>query len=80
MWTSCRYLDAYGIQVTARWGWPVVPPEITEATLLLAARLFKRKDSPGGVASFGDFGPVRISNIDVDVTNLLAPFGKQLVA
>lgn len=68
------YIGPYGIQVTARWGWPAVPSEVTEATLLLASRLFKRKDSPQGVAGFGDLGVVRISTVDVDVRNLLESF------
>lgn len=64
-----------GVQVTARWGWPVVPDEVRDATLLKAAKLFRRKDSPDGVAGSNDFGVIRISQRDdPDVVMLLADF------
>lgn len=63
------------LQVTARFGWSAVPDDVTEACILKAASLFKRKDAPFGVAGFGDFGAVRISRGgDPDVVDLLAPF------
>lgn len=63
------------VQVTAVWGWTAVPPQITQANILQAARLFKRYDSPLGVAGFGDFGAVRVSRaIDPDVAQLVDPF------
>jgi len=56
------------VQVTAKWGWPVVPGAVASATKLQAARMFKRDDSPLGVAGFGDMGAVRVSRfIDSDV-------------
>jgi hypothetical protein len=58
--------------VTAKWGWPSVPDEVFEATLLVAARLLKRRDTPTGVAGFGEFGVVRItSRTDPDAAMLL---------
>lgn len=63
------------LQVTARFGWSAVPDEVNQACILRAAALFKRKDSPDGVAGFGDFGAVRISRFrDPDVVELLDPF------
>lgn len=63
------------VQVTARYGWAAVPVQVTEATIIKAARLFRRKDTPEGVAGGGEFGVVRISNReDPDVAALLAPF------
>jgi len=63
------------VQVTALWGWPAVPDAVRQATLIKAARLFRRKDSPEGVAGFGDFGPVRLSRLeDGDVMSLLDPY------
>jgi hypothetical protein len=63
------------VSVTATFGWPAVPDEIVEATLIKAARLFGRKDTINGVAGTGEFGVVRISNReDPDVVALLAPF------
>lgn len=63
------------LQVTAAWGWTAVPDDVKEAALLKAARLWTRKDSPQGVAGFGEFGVVRISRAkDPDVAELLDPF------
>lgn len=62
------------IRVTAKWGWPAVPDEIAQAALLQAARLFKRKDSPGGMYGSADFGFSRVSKADPDVVSLIAPF------
>lgn len=63
------------VQVTAKWGWDTVPDAVREATLIKAARLFRRRDTPEGIAGGGDFGVVRVSNReDPDVIMLLAPF------
>lgn len=68
------------IQVTAKWGWPVIPDAIREATVLLAARQFKRLDSPLGVAGFGDLGAIVVRRIDPDVAAMVAPFKTFVVA
>lgn len=62
------------VRVTARWGWPVVPPEIAEATLIQASRLFRRKDSPEGVTGSAEWGVVRLSRRDPDVWALIEHF------
>ena len=62
------------VQVTAKWGWPAVPAEITDACLLLAGRLFKRQDSLLGVAGFGDLGVISVRSIDPDIEGLIAPY------
>jgi hypothetical protein len=65
----------FSVEVTARWGWADVPGPVTQATLIKAARLFRRKDSPEGVAGFGDFGVVRVSTRDdPDVIMLLGDY------
>ncbi|MFJ6617588.1 phage gp6-like head-tail connector protein [Kitasatospora sp. NPDC091335] len=67
----------YGItrvRVTARWGWPAVPDDIVQATLIQAARLYRRKDSPEGVTGSAEWGVVRLSRRDPDVWNLLEHF------
>jgi len=68
------------IQVTAKWGWPAVPEAIREATVLLAARQFKRLDSPLGVAGFGDLGAIVVRRIDPDVAAMVAPYKTFVVA
>lgn len=62
------------VQVTAAWGWDSVPGAVFQATLIKAARLFHRKDSPQGLASFDEFGAIRLGSKDSDVMSLLAPF------
>lgn len=59
------------VQVTARWGWPAVPDEIVQATLIQAARLYKRKDSPEGVTGSAEWGVVRLSRRDPDMWALI---------
>lgn len=60
------------VRVTARWGWPAVPAEVVQATQLLAARLYRRKDSPQGVLGSTEWGAVRVSRVDPDVEALIA--------
>ncbi len=48
------------VQVAGTWGWFQVPPEVSQASFLLAADLFKMKDAPFGVAGVSDFGITRI--------------------
>lgn len=63
------------VRVTARWGWPSLPDDVAQATLIKAAAVASRTSSPLGVAGFDGFGPVRISRFgDPDVAGLLAPF------
>jgi hypothetical protein len=71
MWSA---LPTGRVRVTARWGWPAVPDEIEHATLLLAARLFRRKDTPEGVAGSAEWGVVRVASRDPDVEALIGPF------
>lgn len=67
------------LQVTARFGWSAVPVDVTEACLLKAASMFKRKDAPFGVAGFDGFGPIRIGRNDPGVMELLAPYRHPVV-
>jgi hypothetical protein len=63
------------VRVTGTWGWSSVPTAITQATIIQASRVFKRLDSPLGVAGFGDFGAIRVSgSIDADVRQLIEPY------
>lgn len=69
LWRSYRRA-----RVTAIWGWPVVPEDIKQATLLQAARLYRRKDSPEGVAGSAEWGLIRLPHLDPDVRALIAPY------
>lgn len=62
------------LQVTARWGWAVVPAQVTSAAELISIDLWKRRDAPFGVTTT-DFGPLRVSNDVVkSLTGLLGVF------
>lgn len=69
---SLFYSGFNAVRVTARWGWPVVPDEVQLACMLLAARLYRRKDSPQGVIANADWGSVRVSRVDPDVEALIS--------
>lgn len=62
------------VRVTARFGWPAVPDDVTEAALIQATRLYRRKDSPEGVTGSAEWGVVRLSRRDPDVWNLIEPY------
>lgn len=58
--------------VTAKWGWAAVPGSIVQACLMLAADHLKSKDTPFGVAGFGDY-VVRV-RANPKVQELLDPY------
>ena len=65
------------VKVTGVFGWSAVPTAITQACVIQSSRIFKRLDSPLGVAGFGDMGAIRVSRyLDPDVEQLVAPFRK----
>lgn len=68
------------VRVTAQWGWSVIPDGVSEAAIIKAVSLFKRKDAPQGLAGFGEFGVVRIGRYDPDVLELLRPFKRPVIA
>lgn len=67
-----------GVSVTARFGWPggTAPAAVKHACLLQAARTWKRKDAPFGVAGSVEFGSeIRLlAKLDPDVESLLRPY------
>jgi hypothetical protein len=65
------------VKLTAVFGWASVPTAITQACIIQASRIFKRLDSPLGIAGFGDMGAMRVSRyLDPDVEQLVAPYRK----
>lgn len=63
------------VSVAGVFGWPAVPVAIREAALLLAARYFKRKDSPLGIqVGKQEFGNLSIPGRDPDVERLIQPY------
>jgi hypothetical protein len=61
------------LRVTARWGWSEVPADVRAAALIIAQRLYRRKDTPFGSEGFADFGAMRIVRSDPDIQALLDP-------
>ena len=72
---ECNYGSEALVQLTAVYGWPSVPEPITQAVIIQASRIFKRYDSPLGVAGFGDLGAIRVTRaLDPDVAQLVEPY------
>jgi hypothetical protein len=73
-------LPIWGNQATVRiqgvYGFTPVPIQVTQATIILASRYYKRLDSPLAVAGFGDMGAIRVGKVDPDVAQLVRPFKK----
>jgi hypothetical protein len=63
------------VRVTGVWGWAAVPTAVKQACVIQSSRIFKRLDSPLGVAGFGDMGAIRVGRyLDPDVEQLLMPY------
>lgn len=64
------------VEIVGRFGWASPPPQIVEATTIIATQLLLRaRQAPFGVVAVGlDGDAVRIGRFDPDVTRLLAPF------
>jgi hypothetical protein len=89
-WTSVRTLSGQGfpshtdalVKVTGTFGWPSVPSQIVQATMLLAAQLFQRtRSAPFGVITAGaDVGAVAyIARRDPHISGLIQPFSRRAV-
>jgi hypothetical protein len=67
--------EAKGVEIAGSWGYSSTAPDaINEACLLQAARLFKRKDAPFGVAGTPETGTMQLPRLDPDVRMLLEPY------
>ncbi len=64
------------VRITAQYGWPAVPPEVRQATLIQALRFAQRRHAPFGVAGSPEVGSeVRLlSRLDPDVEALVRPY------
>lgn len=68
------------VEVTARWGWPAVPDDIEQATYILSADLYKRKDSIGGVLGLSELGAIRMSPLGRDITAMVRAYRREFFA
>lgn len=81
--TALSRLAGWGtdeVRVTALWGWPVTPDDVTEAVLIAAHRLYLRKDTPEGIKSGGEFGAVRLSRMDPDYQRIMQAYSMPGIA
>ena len=63
------------VRVTGVWGWSAVPIAVKQATIIQSSRIYKRLDSPLGIAGFGDMGAIRVNRyLDSDVEQLAMPY------
>lgn len=68
------------VQIAGTWGWSAVPIAVTQATVILASRIFKRLDAPLGIIS-GELGSMRVGfKLDPDVQHLIEPYRKLRMA
>jgi hypothetical protein len=55
-------------------GWPVVftpDAEVYQAAVMLAGRLFRRRNSPGGIEAVADIGGLYVSRYDPEIERAL---------
>jgi hypothetical protein len=77
---NANYGEQALVQVTAVFGWPAIPEPVTQATIIQSSRIFKRYDSPLGVAGFGDLGAIRVSRyLDPDMAQLVEPYRRMRI-
>jgi hypothetical protein len=75
------YGEELTVRVTGNFGFgTAVPTAIKQATVLQASRIYKRNDSPLGVAGFGDMGAIRVSRTDPDVFALVKGYRRSPIA
>jgi hypothetical protein len=61
-WGSYLLIKALSsLKITGKWGWPDVPPAVTQAALIQATFNWKRKDAPFGMLEAPGVAPERIS-------------------
>jgi hypothetical protein len=68
------------VEVTAKWGWPSVPDDIEQATYILSADLYKRKDSIGGVLGLSELGAIRMSPLGRDIAAMVRAYRREFFA
>lgn len=70
-----RCLDAAVDQIETAYTLPATwTQDIELAVIMQTARLLKRRATPEGTFAVSDFGTIRMSGYDPDVSSLLAPY------
>ena len=63
------------VKVTGTFGWASVPTAVKQATIIQASRIYKRLESPLGVAGVSDIGIMRVGRgLDGDVQQLVEQY------
>lgn len=76
-WGKYLYFPTYGVEVTANYGYSTVPVDVKLACLMLAHRLWLRKDAMFGVVGSPQVGLVTVQaeiRKDADIQALLDPY------
>jgi hypothetical protein len=61
------------VQIITTWGWPAVPPEVTQGSFLLSSMIFKLKDAPFGTSGSAEFGMLQIRSNPM-LSQMLQPY------
>ena len=67
------YTHLNRVEVITTWGWDYVPPEVTQASLMLCTDIYKSKDTPWGMAGTAEVGLVRVQS-NPFIIELLRPY------
>lgn len=72
---------AKGVKITGTWGWPAIPPEVTEAVALESVRRWKQAQAPSGVIVADTLGRILVEpGWHATSLDLLAPFRRGILA
>lgn len=64
-----------GVKITGQWGWPAIPPEIVEATVLESLRTWQHAQAPSGVSADQELGSWIVApQLHPKTRMLIAPF------
>jgi len=68
------------VQLSAKWGFPTVPDDISQACLILTADMYKRKDSVGGNLGISELGAIRMSPLGRDIAAMTRAYRREVIA
>jgi hypothetical protein len=68
------------VQLAAKWGYPSVPDDISQACLILTADMYKRKDSVGGNLGISELGAIRMSPLGRDIAAMTRAYRREVIA
>jgi hypothetical protein len=65
-----------GVRVVGVFGWPAVPGPVRRVCLLLASRMWHRRNAPLGVVGGGEFATLILRN-DPDIRRMIEPYRRE---